>query len=78
MLKIEHPQHPKPIKEDSMWYFIILGIILLALNWILPMVTGSPWVYVIGTFELQLWLAGCVALGIGVIWLIIHAATSKK
>jgi hypothetical protein len=61
-----------------MWYFIILGIILLALNWILPAVTGSPWVYVISGFELQLWLAGCVALGIGVIWLIIHSVTAKK
>jgi len=61
-----------------MWYFIILGIILLALNWILPAVTGGPWVYVISGFELQLWLAGVVALGIGVIWLIIHATTAKK
>jgi len=61
-----------------MWYFIILGIILLALNWILPMVTGSPWVYQIGSFDLELWLAGCIALGIGIIWLIIHSVTSKK
>ena len=61
-----------------MWYFIILGVILLGLNWILPAITKSPWVYAIGDFELQLWLAGVIALAIGLVWLVVAQLGKKK
>ncbi len=41
-----------------MWYFIILGIILLALNWILPAVTNTPWHYDTG-FGIDLYTMAC-------------------
>jgi hypothetical protein len=60
-----------------MWYLIILGAILLAANWILPAVTHQEWVYVIAGIDMQLWMAGGIALIIGLIWLVISSMQKK-
>lgn len=52
-----------------MWILIILGIILLASNWVVPTFTHQQMDF--------LWVVGVVALVIGVIWMIFHNSSRR-
>lgn len=52
-----------------MWYLIVLGVLLLVVNWLIPSIAQQGFGF--------LWMVGAFVIIIGILWLVINARQKK-